>query len=239
MRENLIIVRAGDHSLHPQWLSDPNRNWDIAVSYYGDFPQRYSDQYDYLHLYKGSKWQGIVDFLENSPSITKNYKYIWLPDDDIYANGQTISSFFRLCEHLNLTIAQPALTPYSYRSWRITVQDTSIAAKLRGSVARLTNFVEIMAPCFKSEHFDIFSKSFSENSSGWGYEWLWWKLAQENNIAKFGVIDSTPVYHTRPVGSAGHGGSATSPAEELRLLLRKFGIQAFDPKVIKRVTFRT
>jgi hypothetical protein len=233
MRENLIIVRSGDSSLHPQWLGDPNRNWDIAVSYYGDFPQRYSGQYDFIHLHKGSKWQGIVNFLSENPSITKDYKYIWLPDDDILTTGENITKFFNLCELLKLTVAQPALTKYSYHSWEITIQDQN-----ENAVARLTNFVEIMVPCFKSEHFEIFSKFFRESTSGWGYEWLWWRLAQENNVANFGIIDDTPVYHTRPVGLAGHGGSVISPSEEFELLMRKFDLQRTEPKILKRVVSR-
>ena len=230
MRENLIIVRAGDCSLHPQWLNDPNRNWDLAVSYYGNNPHRYLDQYDYLHTYKGSKWQGIVDFINKNPNIAQNYKYIWLPDDDIFTNGQNISRFFKICENLNLTISQPALTSYSYYSWEITLNDLNAAA-------RLTNFVEIMAPCFKAVHFGTFSKFFNENTSGWGYEWLWWKQAEEKGIAYFGIIDLTPVYHSRPVGTAGHGGSSTNPHEEFKLLMNKFKLEQFTPKVLKRLVY--
>jgi hypothetical protein len=224
---------VGDRSLHPQWLGDPNRNWDIVVSYYGDFPERYFSQYDYLHLCKGSKWQGIVDFLKKNPDITKNYKYIWLPDDDIFTSGENITKFFKICELLNLTLTQPALTPYSYYTWKITIQDQS-----ENLVARLTDFVEVMVPCFKSEYFEIFSKLFGENTSGWGYEWLWWRLAQNNDVANFAIIDSTPVYHTRPVGSVGHGGSVINPHEECGLLMEKFGLQKNEPKIIGRVVSR-
>src|SRR2546423_553078 len=42
VRRNLVIVRAGDTSLHENWLAGPvDRNWDLIVSYYGDDPERF------------------------------------------------------------------------------------------------------------------------------------------------------------------------------------------------------
>lgn len=230
MRQNLVIVRAGDRSLHPQWLGDEDRNWDLVVSYYGDFPQRYHRQYDLLHLYKGSKWQGIADFIGKNSDIIANYRYVWIPDDDIFTTAGNISRFFKLCDLFGLTVSQPALTAYSYFSWDITKQSSK-----PNEMARITNFVEIMAPCFKVEHLGIFSSSFAENSSGWGYEWLWWKLARENYVDKFGIIDCTPVFHTRPVGSAGHGGSVKIPREEFNEIVKKFNIQVHSPITISSI----
>lgn len=205
-RENLVLVRAGDKSLHPQWLSN-DRNWDLIVSYYGDFPERYKNQYDYLHCFKGSKWEGVTDFIENNAHLISQYEYMWLPDDDLFCNAETIDYFFNLCKTLDFTIAQPALTSYSFYSWPITIQVKQI-------IARQTNFVEIMAPCFRVRYLKCFSKYFGENTSGFGYEWLWEKIAKKENIFNFGIIDATPIFHTRKVGQAGHGGEKIIP--ELR-----------------------
>lgn len=225
-RENLVIVRAGDQSLHPQWLSKNKRTWDLVVSYYGDFPDRYRDQYDVLHHFKGSKWEGLADFINNNPELISQYKYIWLPDDDLLTTTENINNFFKICGILNLTIAQPALTNYSYFSWKITLQQP-------GVVARITNFVEVMAPCFKRESLHLFSPYFTENSSGWGLEWLWYETAKRHSIEKFGVIDATPIFHTRKVGSAGHGGGKNAPAAEMKALLTKHAIQSYSPKVLQ------
>lgn len=232
MRKNLIIVRGGDASLHPQWLMEKKRNWDLALSYYGDFPDRYKGQYEYLHLFKGSKWQGIKDFVEKNMNIIMEYEYVWLPDDDLFSDGKNISNFFEICKILNLTIAQPSLTRYSYYSWPITLQ---VKSKQKLQVARITNFVEIMAPCFNVKNFPLFSNSFGENTSGFGYEFLWWKLAEEAGVEKFGIVDLTPIYHTRPVGSAGHGGALGSTKDEEELLLKKYNLKKFIPQVYKSI----
>ncbi len=220
-RNNLVLVRAGDRSLHPQWLSN-NRNWDLIVSYYGDFPERYKDQYDFLHCFKGSKWEGIDNFIGSNASLIDQYEYLWLPDDDLFCNAETINNFFKLCKALNFTIAQPALTPYSFYFWPITIQAPAC-------VARQTNFVEIMAPCFRVEHFKKFSRYFGENTSGFGYEWLWENIAQKENIFNFGIVDETPIFHTRAVGSAGHGGAKSNPRAEFSSLFIKFSLNQFEP----------
>lgn len=224
-RNNLVVVRAGDKSLHPQWLGN-DRNWDVALSYYGDFPERYRDQYDFIHHFRGSKWEGLYDFFKDNEKLIANYEYIWLPDDDILTTCGNVNNFFDICSELNLIISQPALTSYSYYSWEITLQRSQ-------SYARYTNFIEIMAPCFKAKEMALFSRHFNENTSGWGYEWLWNQLAINNNINRLAIVDATPVFHTRPVGAAGHGGSKFSPELEMRKLFDKYELKISEPIVIK------
>lgn len=229
MNKNLVVVRAGDKSLHPQWL-DPRRNWDIAVSYFGNHPERYIDQYDHLHLFKGSKWQGLHHFVQCNGDLISQYEYVWFPDDDLWANYETLNHFFDLCAQLNLTLAQPALTEYSFYAWPITLRQRSLAV-------RLTDFVEIMAPCFKVSVFDHFKATFGENSSGFGLEWLWKKIAIEQHALRFGIVDATPIFHTRKVGSAGHGGSTSGPHQEMADLLRRHGLQATQPVTLQSIAF--
>jgi len=230
-RKNLVLVRAGDKSLHPQWLSD-DRNWDLAVSYYGSFPDRFKDQFDILHCFKGSKWEGITDFIENNTHLISQYEYLWLPDDDLFCNAETINNFFRLCKALNFTIAQPALTPYSFYTWPITIKDEE-------AIARQTNFIEIMAPCFRVSDLKCFSRYFGENTSGFGYEWLWESIAKKEKIFNFGIVDATPVFHTRQVGKAGHGGAKKEPTIEEKDLLEKFTLNKFSPSSLKKVVRKT
>lgn len=226
-RENLVIVRAGDKSLHPQWISSADRNWDIVVSYYGDHSTRYLGQYDYLHLCKGPKWQGIADYLDQHRAILSAYQYVWLPDDDLLTDTETINRFFDTCKKLDLTLAQPSLTSYSHYSWKITLQNP-------GSLCRLTDFIEIMAPCFKIETFFNFEPSFKANSSGWGLEWVWRKIAETEGILRFGIVDDTPVHHTRKVGSAGHGGSEQAPNVEMKKLMQDLKLEMSVPKVLSQ-----
>ncbi len=43
-RKYLVIVRAGDKSLHPAWLAgEGDRTWDLVVNYFGADPEIYRE----------------------------------------------------------------------------------------------------------------------------------------------------------------------------------------------------
>ena len=64
-RRNLVIVRAGDASLHEQWLAgDGERNWDLIVNYFGDDPARYRNEDVRRIDSKGPKWPALHDLIQ-------------------------------------------------------------------------------------------------------------------------------------------------------------------------------
>lgn len=219
-RRNLVVVRAGDASLHPQWLTSSDRTWDLVVIYAGSYPERYLDQYDHLYLHNGSKWMAITDFLAARGEFVHQYEYVWFPDEDLLTTGRNIDDFFELCKTLRLNLAQPAFAPYSHHAWEITLQQPTLTA-------RITNFVEIAAPCFKVETLDVFAATFGENSSGYGYETLWTHIADTNGHLRRGIVDRTPVYRTRPIGWV--AGGIDDPIAEQDRLLSKHGLEPLSP----------
>lgn len=226
-RPNLVIARAGDTSLHPQWLTSPQRSWDLMVSYYGNHPERYRGQYDLLHCYLGSKWLATHDLMQRHGDLVDSYEYVWLADDDLLITSQAIDEFFACCRELQLTVAQPALTPESHFTWDITRQRPDLEA-------RITDFVEIMAPCFRGDVFRLFSDTFTEASSGFGYEFLWYHLARQHGIDRFGIVDRTPMHHWRAVGFRSLGQLA-DPREEERQLFERFGVRPWNPAVLSEI----
>ena len=196
-RRVLVIVRAGEGSLHPAWLKggDPEtRNWDLHISYYGDqeapFPDRPSDVT--LSFEKGTKATGTVACLNKLGERLSHYDWFWLPDDDLDADLPTLNNFFQIVKEYGLELAQPALGANSYISHEITVQRPHM--KLR-----YTTFVEIMATCFSRTAFDLCRPYLDATISSWGPDILFPKLLgyPVNTIA---IIDATPVTHTRPAG---------------------------------------
>ncbi|MGF6296741.1 MULTISPECIES: hypothetical protein [Paraburkholderia] len=75
--------------------------------------------------------------------LVLQYRYIWLPDDDILTDVQTLIEFFDYIERENFALAQPSLDQRSYFSHATTLQN-------RAFEFRETNFVEVMVPCFSS-----------------------------------------------------------------------------------------
>ena len=82
-RRFLVVVRAGDTSLHPTWV-DPGRprSFDLVVSYYGRDPQKYRDGPFPRIDDPGQKFIGAQRLLQREP-FWRDYDYVWLPDDDL------------------------------------------------------------------------------------------------------------------------------------------------------------
>jgi hypothetical protein len=139
----------------------------------------------------GPKWSGIRKIL-NEWSGWRDYDYIWLPDDDISANQDTISRMFDVARAVGLELFAPALHETSYYAHFITMKN-------RNFYGRWVGFVEIMMPGFSRPALErvLPTLDLTQTGWGWGLDSLWPKLLDYKNI---GIIDGTPVIHTRPVG---------------------------------------
>ena len=171
-------------------------------------------------------------FFQANPSIWQAYDYIWLPDDDLSSDVANINQFLQIAAQERFDLAQPGLTHNSYWSFLITRQ-------VKGLRYRVSNFVEVMAPLFSRSAFAVCVDTFAENKSGFGLDFLWRTLLKGRKI---GIIDQTPVFHTRPVGSAGNGmgaqkaGNVVTPRDERKALFKKYRIFAKNKKCTSAVT---
>ncbi len=221
MRSTLVIVRAGDTSLHEDWLAgDDARDWDLLVSYFGDDPQRFRrDDVRRLDA-KGPKWPALHALVTEMAEEIGAYDYVWLPDDDLACDKKTINRFFELCRAHDLELAQPALSPDSHLGHAITLRNRSFQL-------RFTNFVEIMAPCFSARFLRRCAPSFGENLSGWGLDYLWPSWATDAN--RVAIVDAAVIRHTRPVGGPNYQALTArglTARDELLQLVAKYGIRA-------------
>src|ERR1700688_4802918 len=97
-RKFLVVVRCGDSSFHPSWLSaeGPDRNWDLHLSYFGSNPDRYGPEArgETMSYEKGSKYHGLSDYLDAHLDDIKKYDYVALPDDDLQFTAGNWSAIF-------------------------------------------------------------------------------------------------------------------------------------------------
>ena len=222
LRRNLVIVRAGNASLHPAWLEGAGgRSWDLVVNYFGDDPDIYR-QDDVLRVdSKGPKWPPLHQLFLDHPDFLDRYDYIWLPDDDLQTTKQDINRLFELCAQYGLELAQPSLTADSPMTHPLLIHNTA-------THIRFTNFVEVMAPCFSAACLRAALPTFSGTQSGWGIDWLWPRIVrnQETGIA---VIDDVVIRHTRPLGGPNYDAmraAGKSPRDELLRFEEQQGINA-------------
>lgn len=133
-----------------------------------------------------------------TPSVCSRYDYIFLWCDDIDIVDFDPCAFLKIMQTNNLQLAQPALTPDSYFTWDITLQDETY------KVGRYVDFVEIMLPVFTPQAWERFwcMMESDKNYRGWGYDLFARSVCRYINM---GIIDCQPVKHVRPVGQRGSG----------------------------------
>lgn len=207
--------------MHPDWLSDNDRGFDVFVSYFGDQPGRYAEDVEFYESRKGMKWPILGKLLQSRPDLVDRYDYFWLPDDDLMADTATINAMFDFAAAYRLALAQPALTRDSYFTWPLLLQDTRYQL-------RFTRFVEAMAPLFDRAALLACLPTFSESASGWGLDFLWPGLLAGRGESAIAVIDATPVRHSRPVGGGDLYKKTGMQAalRDKRVLFAKYGLDA-------------
>ncbi len=223
----LVIVRAGDRSLHPTWTqSEQTRNWDLVVSYFGKDPTRYRSSGERRIDDAGPKLPGLHQLLARE-EFWRDYDYVWLPDDDLAVGEAGVNRLFEIAASHGLALAQPALSWLSFFSHQLTLRSPSFRL-------RYTNFVEIMAPCFRSDFLATCLPTFAENRSGWGLDYLWPRLLPAGQRL-CAIVDEVEITHTRPLGGPNYAelrAGGVMPRDELERLFSKYQIPTTLESVI-------
>ena len=230
MRKNLIVVRAGDNSLHPRWLgTNAQRNFDLLVSYYGATLGRFEGECDLYHAMAGPRWPAHHAICTQHLDRLLSYDRIAFVCDDVDARPEAWTRLFELCARYQLDLAQPAIL--GYRSYAITEPQ-------QGVLLRYTNFVEIMCPVFSSRALERVRSTFGESVSGWGLDFLWSRLLPYSDY-KVAIVDSVCVTHAgivrqgslRPVLDR----LGIDPLDELKQVMSRNRVEDFMFKVYARV----
>ncbi len=191
-------------------LFGEGRQFDVAVNDYtgsGETPAeaeyRFSeDEWKFRHVH--TRLNGAMS----------DYRAVGLFDDDIKVSTTDLNRLFAIGDALGLKLWQPALDEGSRATWPIT-------RRVRGSLARSVDFVEIMCPIFSREGLRICLPTFSENLSGWSLDTVLWRgLLNRQGMA---IVDAIPVGHYRPIGNGGRKlPNGKTPIQEGLELIRRY-----------------
>lgn len=217
---NLVVVRAGDGSLHQGWLNGSERpDFDLIVSYFGDDPDAFRTPDENRVDQKGGYWDGVYKLFGKHPELVDRYEYFLLADDDLEMQAQDINTVFRIAREHRLRVCQPSLTLDSHYSWPETLNQPRF--KLRYCLA-----VEVMAPCLDRELLQRCLPLFADTMSGYAMDSMWARLLEPVNKSA-AIIDVVQIRHTREVGKvlAGVGLAAGRDRfDEARQMLHRFGL---------------
>jgi hypothetical protein len=192
VRKSLVLARVGHNSLHRCWVdSGKPRDWDLYLCPFQSIAPQTGLDCTLGAVMPGPKWTGLRQLL-NAWDGWRAYDFIWLPDDDILADQDTISALFSSARSLQFQLCAPALHELSHYAHFITMRNHSF-------FARRVGFVEIMVPCFSRATLEQLLPSLELSATGWGWglDALWPKLLGFKDL---GIIDGVSVLHTRAVG---------------------------------------
>jgi hypothetical protein len=217
---HLIVLRAGDASLHRPWVAGPARDFDLFISDYGSLPGQHRDGADYYEHRPGPKWPALAALIDQHDWLLEEYDSFWFPDDDLAADTGLLNRMFAFFCAYQLHLAQPALTRNSYGTWKTLRQDPRCQL-------RYTGFVEVMAPLFSRAALQACRHTFAESPSGWGLDWVWPMLCRRAGLDRLAVIDATPVQHTRPVGGGDlyRNHRRLDPRADAARVVQRYGVQ--------------
>jgi len=225
-RPFLALFRAGRNSLHPKLTARLHeQNFDYALSWYaeddpGDLGM--AEGAAFVHRVAGQKWPGLLATLTEYREIIEAYDYVWLPDDDLFCEPETVSEFFRITSDLALDLAQPALTADSGFVHPIVLHHEAFQV-------RFTNFVELMCPALSRDMLWRSLPTMADTLSGWGVDAVWPRLTR---VGKVAIIDTTTIKHTRPIlggdGYRTNQETGRSMLAEEMLSFERYGVQRFN-----------
>jgi hypothetical protein len=140
----------------------------------------------------GAKFELLNRLMVLKPPLPGSY--VVFGDDDVFLQGRTLGQAVRLMEASGLDLAMPAHSPISYANWSVTYRRWT-------SKVRRTGFVEIGPVTLLSPEAAARLLPFPDDvGMGWGLE-LEWRRALGGD-SQMGVLDSIPMVHCVPAGSA-------------------------------------
>jgi hypothetical protein len=186
---NLVIVRAGDHSLHP---AGGTRNWDLHISHFGTLTEAPADLPPGVIWSSGErrpKWPGIADAIAAGLWSLDAYGWIAIADDDLIVEADAWSRAFDIARARNLPACQLSLLHGSFWAEPDTL-------RLPGLLLHFVKRVEQMAIIVRVDLFRRLIPFMSKPGNLWAMDHVLVHLAGEE-AHRFAVLDTASALHTR------------------------------------------
>lgn len=213
MRKNLVVVRAGEESMHPEWDDGTSRNFDLLVSYYTGM-EFFEDESEYQHVLAGPPWRGNAAVCKEFSKAVSSYEYVAFADDDIVAPYATLNLLFDVCGAYGLDLATPS----------ISVNIPADLPMQEGTLLRYMDRSDLICPVFSQRALDRLMSTFSESGSGWGLPQLWSHLCPHPAYVT-AVVDVANIKHLRPFNGDRAQPGWVRPLQEQQQVFLKYGLK--------------
>jgi hypothetical protein len=168
-------------------MSNPAKKYfDLAVYYYGDDANPVMDA-DIIVKRKGLKFDNFYHFINHND--ISHYDAVWVVDDDIIIDTNSINKMFDTFSKYKLWLAQPSFIDGSRISWDITKKNPDC-------ILRFTNFAENGVAIFSKHILPKLDETFKAARTGYGVDLIWpYLLGYPKN--KIAIIDAVSCSHPK------------------------------------------
>ena len=182
----LVVVHAGDPSMHAGWLAgSAARSWDCIVIHAGELPRAAAQDGVARIARPGPKWGALGDLLHATRDAWAAYEHIWIPADDLELDPADIDRLFEVASALKLPLVQPALTADSAAVSPLVQHDPA-------RVMHFTNVVDASACVFSRDFLLKALPSFTDTATEHTLARQWPALLAEP-ARECAVLDGIPV----------------------------------------------
>jgi hypothetical protein len=229
-RRNLIVVRAGDDSLHRRWIEGDARSFDLMVSYFGEMPGRFKGRAEHYNVIRGPRWPAHDWLWRHQREIFDRYERVAFVCDDVDARTADWNQLFALAEWYALDLAHPAIVGYP---------SMPITAPVDRCLLRYVDRIDVMCPVMSRQTLARVGDTFGESVSGWGLTRLWAERLPYP-AHRSAIVDRVRVAHATPVRQ----GSlrpvldrlGIEPHAEVEALLARHGLEHAPPREHARLS---
>jgi hypothetical protein len=184
MKPFLVLLRRGPASPPLAGLGSlTEAGFDVALSWSGPVAPLLPGAV-FVHVDEdsdGSKWSALGRTMLAHGAQVEGYRHLWLPDDDVAFDAETLSRLFLICDQLGIELGQPAFEPGSSASH-------PVALLHRDFQLRFTNHVDMSAPVLSHSMLAKVLPTLTDPALR--PETLWPRLSRLGRVA---IIDATPV----------------------------------------------
>ena len=194
-RPCLVVVRAGDRSLHKTWMrKGAVRTWDLLVNV-ADDRDGTDDLANMVAIGGTSKYAAAKDLYYTDAWLLRERKSVLFLDDDIDVAFEDLDRLFRTFLASDLWLAQPSWAHESPGRSKITLNCPLFDL-------HYTNLVDGAAALFSQQALATCIDSFDQPMSGVELGFLWPTLLG-NPTDRVAIIDTVAVRTATALGTAG------------------------------------
>lgn len=207
----LVFIAAGDFNRLDALLPEIEFAY-VCVAYYGESRSAWNSirsRSDMAVWARGTKFNLLKKIVDEALIDLEQFEACWILDDDLVLTAGNCSQFVDEFQRSYLKIASPSHSASGKISHPIMISRPPYLSW------RVTNFVEMTCPIFKSDFLVEFIHDYDGSLDGWGCDW-WFLNMVDGEVSPYVGISDHITFVNPPVRPDGKRSIEQSSSNELR-----------------------